>query len=492
MNERMKSIAAVCGVAWLAWAGIALGQGTNTATRPITLRECIERALANNLEVRFERLNPTIAQWGVRLREGVFDPTLSAGIVYEHSSTRAAGEAYSWTPSVGLSGVLPSGTEYQLTARDETLGGTAITNFLYTGDLALSVTQPLVRDFWFEPLTANIRIARRNLNIASYNFARLVMTKVTQVGTAYYELLFAIENHKAKLEDLVRARRLLDENRKRVEVGVMSPLDVTQAEAGVAEREEAVIVAERTIADQENALKRLIATEVREFEGLTLVPTDLPVVEMVELDATRSTKVALSERPDFMALKEASARSEILVRSSRNDLLPRVDLQASGSLGGDDTRGFGGLTQSQLRGDNPAWSVGLVVSLPLGNRQARASYNIARLDAQQSALALQQLEQDIVVEVDNVVGQVRTNLKRVEVTRVASRLAEESLKAEEAKLRAGTSTSFLVLQAQTQLVNARTAEIRARADYSQSLINLARAEGRTLAKYGIQLDLGKR
>jgi outer membrane protein TolC len=86
------------------------------------------------------------------------------------------------------------------------------------------------------------------------------------------------------------------------------------------------------------------------------------------------------------------------------------------------------------------------------------------------------------------VGQVQTNYKRVEATRVASRLAEESFKAEEAKLRAGASTSFLVLQAQSQLAAARSAEIRARADYSESLVELARVEGTTLQKHEIVLD----
>ena len=103
-------------------------------------------------------------------------------------------------------------------------------------------------------------------------------------------------------------------------------------------------------------------------------------------------------------------------------------------------------------------------------------------------LTLKRLEQDVIIQVDNAVGQVQTNFKRVEATRVASRLAEESLKAEEAKLRAGASRSFLVLQAQSQLAAARSADIRARADYSESLVDLARVEGATLQQHRIVLD----
>ena len=150
--------------------------------------------------------------------------------------------------------------------------------------------------------------------------------------------------------------------------------------------------------------------------------------------------------------------------------------------------GFGDLTARQLRHDDPAWGVGIAITIPIGNRTARANYNIARLDREQALLSLKQLEQNIVVQVDNAVGRVQTNLKRVEATRVASRLAEESLKAEETKLRDGTSTSFLVLQAQSQLAAARSAEIRARTDYRESLIELNRVEGSTLQKGNIVLD----
>ena len=138
--------------------------------------------------------------------------------------------------------------------------------------------------------------------------------------------------------------------------------------------------------------------------------------------------------------------------------------------------------------ENPVWAGGVTVTFPLGNRQARANYQTARLQVEQFLLQLKQLEQQIVVAVDNAVGHVQTNLKSVEAAAAARRLADESLKAEKTKLLAGTSTTFLVLQAQSQLATARSAEIRARADYAESLVTLAQAEGTTLQKNNIALD----
>jgi len=306
--------------------------------------------------------------------------------------------------------------------------------------------------------------------------------------------VFTIENHKATLEDLNGAKTLLDENRKRAAVGFLAQLEVTQAEAGVAEREEAVILAERAIEERETALKRLISQDVSELDGVSLLPVDFPVAQMVVLDKARSIRTALEERPDFLAVKEELDRQHIAVNFTRNQLWPQIDLQGgyglnarNGAMTNTVGASFSGLIDDVARADHPFWSVGVVVTVPIGNRQARSDYESAKLRAEQAVVTLKRLEQDIIVEVENAVGQVRTNLKRLDATRAATRLAEESLKAEEAKLREGISTSFLVLQARTELAAVRSAEIRARADYNKSLVDLARVEGATLQKHNITL-----
>ena len=142
--------------------------------------------------------------------------------------------------------------------------------------------------------------------------------------------------------------------------------------------------------------------------------------------------------------------------------------------------------------DYPLWRLfgtGVCVSIPLGNRQARSNYRIAQLDADQLILNLKALEQDIIVQVDDAVGHVESNLQSVEAAHEATRLAQESLDAEKKKLLAGTSTTFLVLQAQAQLALSRSAEIRARADYAESLVALDQTEGTILRKNNIVLKL---
>jgi outer membrane protein TolC len=208
---------------------------------------------------------------------------------------------------------------------------------------------------------------------------------------------------------------------------------------------------------------------------------------MVAADVDESTRTALEMRADYLSLKHALEKQNITVQFNRNQLWPEIDLQGSYGLNGGG-RTFNRYGDSLTSGDNPVWSIGVALTVPLGNRAARANYHIARLDADQALLSLKSLEQDIIVQVDNAVGHVETNLKSVEAARAATRLAQESLDAEKKKLLAGTSTTFLVLQAQSQLAAARSAEIRAEADYSESIVALDLAEGTILDKNSIVLD----
>ncbi|MFZ5863939.1 MAG: TolC family protein [Nitrospirota bacterium] len=494
---------------WTRWTiagalGVAIGVGHAVGgaqeghqVQSLTLQESIERALSANLDVQIERVAPAISEWNIVSARGAFDPALTGSISYEDASEplsperqvslgRDALESRELRTDLSLTGTLPTGTHYDLSAFDTRTSGTLATSGVHIGTTGLTLTQPLLKNFG-RSNTVALRVARKDRQIALEQTAGRVMDIVSEVSRAYYELMFAIEDHKAKREDLQRAKALVVDNRTRVEIGVMSPLDVTQADAGAAEREEAVIVAEQAIIEADNALKRLIAADVTALRGVSLHPAETLPDEPVSTDAVESARIALARRPEVKQAQHEVQRRNLLRAFSRNQAWPQLDLQISygfNARGETSGRFADGLADREHR----VWSVGVNATVPLGNRRADAADRIARLEAERAALSLRKLEQDILVQVDNAVGQVRTNAKRVEATRAARRLAEESLAAEESRLRAGTSTSFLVLQAQSQLAAARSAAIRAQADYAASLVALSRVEGTTLDKHHIELD----
>lgn len=504
MNERMKAVLHVVSVSgFLFWILLsATAQETTNQTKSLTLHESIARALENNLEIKSQRINPIISTWGVVNAQSVYDPVLAGSAKYKDSITHQgpglpASESREWTvpgdgPDLSLSGKLPTGASYDLSATDFRTSGNSGTNhpsgFSDFGSATLSVSQPLLKNFGLGVNSALIRVARVNRSVAIQNFVQFVMTKISDVSTAYYELVYAIENHKAALETRELARELLDENRQRAKIGTMSRLDVIQAESGVASSEQAVILTARTIKDSENTLKRLMCRQVDEFRGVSLLPVDYPVVHPIATDVDQSTRTAFLMRADYLSAKRSYDAQNILVGFNRNQMLPQLDVSGSYGLNGQSQGRFSDFIDSAASGHYPAWSAGVTVSFPLGNRQARANYHTAQLQAQQQGLSIKELEQDIIVQVDDAVGHVETNLKSVEAAQAALRLAQESLDAEKTKLLAGTSTTFLVLQAQSQLAASRSAEIRARADYSESLVALDLAEGTILQKNAVQLD----
>jgi outer membrane protein len=466
--------------------------------RSISLQQCIEQALARNLDLKIERINPQTERWSIVREQSAFEPVAVGQVDYVHADDPldpeqrvatglASLKQQRLTFRPALTGRLPLGTQYELSAHDTRYSGDLVTNFLFTGGTALTLTQPLLKNFGWNANMAGIRVARKNREIASLGLTRKIIDVVSDVSIAYYALVFAIENHKASLEDLHSAEKLLAENRTLVQAGMLSPLEVTQAEAGVAERQEAVIEAEVRIKELENALRLLMAEDVEAAGDSSLLPVDQPTAEPVGLDRAASIGTALEQRSDYLQAKREVERRGIMVQYNRQQLWPQIDLKASYGWNGTQYT-FGSLVDDVASRDHPEWSIGVVVSMPLGNGRARADYETTKLDQERALLNLKRLEQTIVVDVANAVARVRANLKRIEATQAAQRLAAESLRAEQHKLREGLSTSFIVLQAQAQLTAAQSAEISARAGYNQSLIELARAEGSTLRKRGIVVD----
>jgi outer membrane protein len=134
--------------------------------------------------------------------------------------------------------------------------------------------------------------------------------------------------------------------------------------------------------------------------------------------------------------------------------------------------GFGSVLGDVVASSFPTWTLGLTVSYPLGTSSADADVARARLQYSQTEVQIRNLELQTTTQVRDAARQVQTNVKRVASARAARDLAERRLEAEEKKFAAGIQISFFVFQAQRDLAQARTTEIRAIADYNKSLVDL--------------------
>lgn len=460
----------------------------------VTLESAIRLALQKNFTIQVQEFEPKIARERVTEEYGIFDPNFGIGL--ERTYTRNSNGFLSDgmrdrrtiitrndSPLVSdVSGLTPLGTEYRfgLGSKNDRFTGHLFNDYA-TGPVA-SLKQPLLRGFGPTATMHAIRIARTNVEISEWDLRSKVIDTITDIVYTYNDLHSAAEDLKVAVRSRELARQLLQDNTRRATIGVMSPLDITTARAEVAAREEAVILAARQQGDNEITLKRLVTTELEPMLDIK-VEIEVPPFYTARVDVRAGIRDALDLRPDFQTLLLNLKNKRVTVAYSKNQALPRVDLEGSLGLLGYDSNFISSLGRS----DTLTWTAGATFSIPLGNHAAKGALNAARLDVAKTLIDLKRLEQQIVVDVDIAAGQVVSDRARIESTSEASRLAQESLDAGEQRLKAGTGTTFEVLELQKKLAEAQSAEIRARADHNKAVAEFNRKTGRTLQQYNVEL-----
>jgi outer membrane protein TolC len=484
-----------------------------------TLEECIADAVKYNLNVQVEIYNPAIAEANIkRAKESYFpqlgfrfqkqsqeNPTYSylegdETVVTEYGSY--AGQLYQEIPGGGNLTVLLNSYKNDSNASFQTI------NPRYGATLSFDFTQPLLRNFMYNPIRRQIVIAGNNLDVSDARFKTALLQTVYAVEEAYWNLVFSIEDLKVRQQSLLLAKDLLRKNRKEVEVGTLAPIEILTAEAEVAAREADILQAEVMVENNEDTLKTIINRYPEQDAALiSLRPSDEPQYDETDISLDQALKVALLNRPDLQERRFDFKNREYDLSYAKNQMLPELNLNASYW-----SPGLSG-TQLIYQDDNPAtgiiigqipgaasdslrdafdftyvnWDLNLTLSLPIDSLLSRAQYTQAKLALDQALVQIAQQEKQIFLDVRNAVRFVQTNYKRVEAYRIARELAQEKLEVEEKKLRVGMTTNYIVLQQQRDLANARSAEVRALIDYNLSLAGLDRAMGITLDKKNIKL-----
>jgi outer membrane protein TolC len=275
-------------------------------------------------------------------------------------------------------------------------------------------------------------------------------------------------------------------NKSRVEAGVAAPVEVTQAEAQEAAGLQNVILAEKAIQDAADTLKVILNLPASGGWGQEIQPTDALPFQPKSFKLDESIQKALENRYEYKNAKLDIQNKELNVRLTRNQLLP--DLALTGSVF---TNGagypYGSDISTMGSGHFISYSVGVILTVPLGNRGPRATYTNAKLAQDQAKTSLKNLELQIIQQVREGVRRVEANAKRVDANRAARVLAAEQLRVEQLRLETGVSTTFNVLQFQRDLTQAEANELRSIADYYESLVNLDHVQATVLETNHIEL-----
>ena len=472
--------------------------------RQLAIEDAVRLALENNLGVQIARINPQIQDLSVALARSAWVPTfnstvqasstdtpntssLSGGIGNKVNNGRLAS-------NFGLLQQTPWGGSYQV-GWDSSRATTTnlFSNFSpqLQSSLSIDIRQPLLRNFSIDNLRQQVILTEKNREISDIAVEQTVATTSRAVRNAYWDLAYAKASLMVQQQSLDLARESLRETNSRIQIGTTPPIDAVEAEAEVAQREGAVIVAQEQIETAEDALRALVFNpQAPDFWTTQIEPTDLPPFQPITVDVDAAVRNALQMRTDLLQTRKSMEEDAINIKYFRNQSLPDVTASFDygltglggtqfvrgtgfpGPIIGETQRSFGSVLGDLFGNQFPNWTLGLNISYPLGHSPSEASLARAELQSTQTQAQLRNAELQVVTQVRNVARQVQTNAKLVESTRAARALAEQRLDAEQKKLAAGTSTNFIVFQTQRDLAQARNDELNAILNYNRSVVDL--------------------
>jgi len=463
-------------------------------TLRIRLQEAVFTALERNPDLSIQRLGPAIAKSYADEARAEFDPVLSASAGRDESKTQrflgASPEPFELTSegteyTAGISQALPTGTELSVDA-SVTGSESSVYATQYTGEISLTVNQPLLQGFGFGANLADLRKARADLAISRSQLRGMAEALVAGTEAAYWDLYLAAEETRIQEESLRLAERQLDESLERVAVGKLPELELAAVRAEVARRRGNLIDAQSRYEQARLDFLFLVNPTDQAPWAIMPVPLDRPSVLADSLDnLTICEQLALERRPDLEQARLAHRKGQLDVAYTRNGLLPRLDFFIT--LGR--TSYAKTFDEALPDPDSPFYRVDAGLSFDLGVplRQERAQYSRARRTREQLELALGNMERMVQRDVRSAYTEVLRTRQQIEATRVTRDLQEQNLAAELEKFRVGRSTNLLVLGVQRDFTASQLDVIRAAVDYLNALVNLYVMEGTLLERRGINV-----
>jgi outer membrane protein len=481
---------------------------------PLTLDEAVARSLERNLDIAVERLNPRTFDFAVSALESSYRPLFTSNVGLRSQSTfprsQTAGanilNTETFTGNTGIAqNVKWGGGSFSLTFnnnRQEQSDRFATRNPALNTNFQALYIQPILRGFRIDSTRAQLLITQLNQEMSEIGLRGTIVGTLAEVRNAYFDLLYAIQAAEVAERSLALASKLVEDNRARVEVGTMAPIDVVQAQAEEAVRRQTVVQAHATRRTAELSLKRLIVSGTDDpLWTASINPVDRPTFAPVALDVQGAVRKALSNRTDLLQSQRTLQANDVTLKNLSDQRLPALDLTASygaAGVGGTEIerQGLGGeisrITQTsytdalRILTDRtaPSWNFGVNLSYPIGRSAADANFARARLQQQQTLAQTRQLELQIATEVTNAALQVESSRERLQAAEASRELAQKRLEAEQSKFEVGMSTNFFVVQAQRDLADAEIAELRALLDFRRAEVEFERVQEAPAARPG--------
>ena len=454
-------------------------------------------ALERNLNLKATDFDARASEALVRRGYGIYDPRAAASFTEAESrdlsSYPTGGGSFELPKTVAesrvfdlsLAQLLPSGGEVTVgldnTRSRIAAGPSPAINPSWRSQAYIGLTQPLLKGFGRTVTEQAILYAVQDRQVAVQEVRSQAFTLLSQVRDGYYDVLRYRDNLKYRETSVALAEKILAENRARVEAGVLPPIENLEAEVGLTQRERDLLEARRVYQDALDQLAVLLNLP----EGVEIADEELETTEL-SVNEEVGFQSALSRRPDLQQRLRRIERLEIERKVNRNQLLPGLDLGAGYGRKGL-AEGYQDNLSSIEQDDLNNWQIGLTLSYPLGNRQARNELARTELLMKGEYTRWQQLREEVRTEVRVAARQIEVNRKKIEVANRGRDLAEEKLRTLIKRKDVGLATTRDVLEGEEDLALARTDQIASLADYNRAVTEYLRVTGMLLESQGIRL-----
>src|SRR5688500_3601967 len=466
---------------------------TAPTTRPapvveLAIEDARRMALSNNLDLRVELLEPTIARTFVTEEQAQFEALLVADASYAKldsptASQLSGSQVDDFNARGGLIVPLLTGGQVRFDVpidRLETNNQFSTLNPAYSSDVAASISLPLLRGAGVRTNTQGIRVAFYDYQISEARTKLEVIRVLAAVDRVYWRLYAARQQLDVRRKEYELANAQLRRARRLVEAQVAAEVEVVRAESGVADRLEAIIVAQNQLADRQRELKRLLNEPGLEMSTATvIIPSTIPSATAYSIDPDRATELALRQRMEMIEQELRIAREESTVAFARNGLLPLLTLDYTYNVNGLGDSWSDSFSQVGDK-DFEDHTLGGRLEVPVGNQAARSRLRRALASRLQALASKEQRAALIRQEVLNAIDQLEANWQRILAAQQRVILAARVLDAETRQFELGLRTSTEVLDAQARLADAQSAEINAVTEYQIAQVDIAFAAGMVL------------
>lgn len=414
-----------------------LSLSTECAAKQWSLRDCIDYALANNIQLQKAKIKEYSALEDVKQSQAALLPSLNL--------STSQNVNYTPWPQQGRATVADGYVQ------------SSVDKVYYNGSYSLSGNWTVWNG---NKNRNNVKLNKVAAEQARLDSATTANNVLEQIAQLYVQILYSNEAIAVTKESLKTSQTNEQRGKTMVEVGKMSKADLAQLTAQRAQDEYAIVEAESNLRNYKRQLKELLQiTSDEEFDVAVPSTTDDMALEAVP--ALNDVYVAsLEQRPEIKNAKLGIESSDLGIKVAKAGRMPTVSLNA------------GVMTSTSSMSDN-AWSTqmknnfslggGVTVSIPLfDNRQTKTTINKAKLQKQSYLLDLQDKQTTLYSTIENYWLQAVTNQNKFKAARVSTESAQASYELLSEQFKQGLKNTVELMTGKTNLLQAQQNELQSK------------------------------